>query len=227
MDKTATRERILAFLQNTPGEHTTGDIAKALGKKSSNTSAHLMRLAEGGLIRKIGRGRYTSEMGENAAAGGEKNNFLKVIRTEEDNRATINQMLTIFDQTLFAYSQWLDQSLRTKTDFDKQLQFIANFKAISMMADKLMKRWNISHNGYDTSTKQSALDAVAKEEERQKAAHADADIADQVLVVGHYHPDMQDIIAEMPSRKEKELQDELQNLRAQLAAMQPEESQDD
>ena len=91
-----------------------------------------------------------------------------------------------------------------REDFEKHLLFIENFKWLTMIADKLMKRWNLEHHGYDTNTRQAQEDAKAKTEEREKAALENAPFEDTIIVVGHYNEGMQEILANLPKKEVEE-----------------------
>ena len=92
----------------------------------------------------------------------------------ENNEETINKLLNTYDEVLVIFQRWVLQNITQAIDFEQQLLFIENFKWLTMIADKLMKRWALVHVGYDTNTRQAQEDAKAKTEARQKAALEEA-----------------------------------------------------
>ena len=122
-------------------------------------------------------------------------------RAAEDNEQTINKLLNAYDEVFALFQVWLLNNLVSQeVDFEKQLLFIENFKWLTLIADKLMKRWSLVHVGYDTNTRQAQEDAKAKTEAREKAALENAPLEDKILVVGHYKEGMQEILANLPKR---------------------------
>lgn len=88
--------------------------------------------------------------------------------------------MNIYDDVLEKYKDWVTNKVGSNIDFEQQLLFIENFKWLTMIGDKLMKRWSLEHVGYDTNTRQAQEDAKAKTAEREKAAHEDAPLKDRI-----------------------------------------------
>ena len=202
MKKKSIRSRILEFFDNHPGEHKTGEIAKAIGASASNTSKTLKALASEEQIRQIKNGTYC---GNDASTGDPLKNISDALRAADANKNTIDRLLNIYDAHLDSYENWVKNNIGPHLDFEKQLLCIENFKWLTGIGDKLMKRWSLEHVGYDTNTRQAQEDAKAKTAEREKAALKDAPLEDKVHIVGHFHTDLKQLWDDMPeSEREKQ-----------------------
>ena len=202
MKKPNIAERILDFLQNHPGRHRTAEIKKAIGG-GSRTSTILGELVESGEIIKIKNGTYT-RLDKETSADDPLERIANALRAADANKNTIDRLLNIYDIYLHNYESWVKNNIGPDIDFEKQLLCIENFKWLTMIGDKLMKRWSLEHVGYDTNTRQAQEDAKAKTAEREKAALEDAPLEETVQIVGHYHTDLKELWDAMPpSEKEK------------------------
>ena len=127
----------------------------------------------------------------------------KELRSAEANGETIDILLNTYDIVLEAYQSWILNNINKDIDFGEQLLFIENFKWLTAIADKLMKRWSLEHVGYDTNTRQAQEDAKAKTAEREKAALENAPLRDRVMIVGKYDPEAEELLDCIPSSVEK------------------------
>ena len=131
--------------------------------------------------------------------------FSSDARSAENNEQTINTLLNTYDEVLAIFQVWVLQNIASqKIDFEQQLLFIENFKWLTIIADKLMKRWSLVHVGYDTNTRQAQEDAKAKTEARQKEALENAPLEDRITVVGHYQEGMKEILEHLPKKEVEE-----------------------
>ena len=209
MKNASIAERILNFFQNHPGRHKTSDIAKTIGASVSATSTALSELAANGEITKIKQGTYSGK-GQGISIQTEvaetRKRFSSEARSAENNQDTINKLLNTYDEVLVLFQGWILQNIASsdEIDFAQQLLFLENFKWLTMIGDKLMKRWNVEHHGYDTNTRQAQEDAKAKTEQREKEALKDASLEDQIVVVGHYHPDVKEVLRTLPKKELEE-----------------------
>lgn len=133
-------------------------------------------------------------------------------RAAEDNEKTINTLMNTYDEVLALFQVWVLQNIVSeKIDFQQQLLFIENFKWLTMIADKLMKRWALVHVGYDTNSRQAQEDAKAKTEAKQKEALKDAPVEEQVSIIGSFDLETKQLIDNFPTledlseEEEKEL----------------------
>ena len=204
-------ERILDFLENNPGRHRTGEIAAAIGTTVNATSPVLTGLANNREIRKIKQGIYTAiDTGNPFQQILNKN--ISELREAEANADTINVLMNTYDVMLAAYQSWVIKNINENMDFEKQLLCLENLKWLTMIADRLMKRWALVHVGYDTNTRQAQEDAKLKTAEKEQAALAAAPLEDQLQVVGHFHTDMKVLWDELPEPEaELELEPEPEN----------------
>lgn len=207
-------DRILQSLSR--GPQSVSELSELLGIKAGTVSKALSGLAKDGEVVRVSHGVYAlkSDSGTPNSVFPEENgteevsellsekreNLTKIIRTAEDNERTINILMNTYDEVLSLFQMWILQNVSQNIDFEKQLLFIENFKWLTAIADKLMKRWALVHIGYDTNTRQAQEDAKAKTEERHKQVLADAPIEDKIVVVGHYQEGMQEILKNLPKK---------------------------
>lgn len=205
-------DRILKALE--AGPKSISELSNELSIKSGTVRKALQRLLDDDKVERPSRGVYVLKGGtvtqnsifqENGTEVSEllsekRENITKIVRTAEDNERTINILMNTYDEVLSLFQMWILQNVSQNIDFEKQLLFIENFKWLTAIADKLMKRWALVHIGYDTNTRQAQEDAKAKSEERQKQDLEGAPIEDKIVVVGHYHPDMQEVLKNLPKK---------------------------
>ena len=190
--------RILEFLKT--GEKHTKEILDALSDERKNSvKKRLYLLKKSGKIEMPERSLYRIAP-ENSSDTVSSPLFLEQLRAAADNEKTIDTLLNLYDDHLKAYKEWAALNIGSGTDFEKQLAFIENFRTLTMIVDRLMKRWALVHQGYDTNTRQAQEDAKAKIEERQKEALKDAPLEDQIVVVGHYKEGMSEIFEHLPHK---------------------------
>ena len=195
MKKNTRKSKILNFFANNPGEHKTSEIARAVGLSVNNTSPVLGQLTRDGKITKIKGGTYSGIDAQTQSPDGKLKQLSKQLRTAEDNEIIISELLNEYGDL---FKEWVaDKGI----DFEKRLE---RFKLLTMIGDRLLKRWALVHVGYDTNTRQAQEDAKAKTEEREKAALENAPLEDKIVVVGHYQEGMQEILRNLPK---KELED--------------------
>ena len=202
MKKPTIRMRILDFFDNNSGEYKTSEIAAAISASLSNTSKGLKALAGTGNIQQIKNGTYAANDANThtpASPNQHLNRIANALRSIDANKKTIDRLLNIYDSVLDNYEAWVGENVGTGTDFEQQLLFIENFKWLTAIGDKLMKRWALEHVGYDTNTRQAQEDAKAKTAEREKAALEDAPLEEQVNVIGSFDLDTKQLIDALPT----------------------------
>ena len=215
MKNASIKSRSLDYLNSNPGEHKTAEIAEAIGASVGRTSSALSELTKDGAIRKIKKGIYS---GNNTGASAQtspdddRNEISDALRSADDNKNTIDKLMNLYDQHIERYTQWFAKSVDDDTDFE-QCQFIENFKGLTAIGDKLMKRWSLEHVGYDTNTRQAQEDAKAKTAEREKAALKDAPLKDRIVVVGKYDPEAEELLDCIPSSLEEMTDEETEKLK--------------
>ena len=176
------------------GEMHTNEIIATIPEQERNVRSRLSILKRDG--KTAVRKRSYHRIATNASAPPP---IPTVFRTSEQNQHTIDKLLNLFDDLLDNYTDWAADNMGKQMNFEKQLQFIENFKLMTMIGDKLMKRWSLEHVGYDTNTRLAQEDAKAKTAEREKAAVENAPLRDRVVVVGKYDPKAETLLDLMPS----------------------------
>lgn len=180
------RERILIFLEN--GQKKRAEIIEELSGDEAYIDSQIRQLCEEGKIERVERGIYQLRQIETSAA-----------RTPADNEETINKLLNLYDNVLDGYNDLMQKILNSGIDLEKKANFLKNFKDLTMIADRLMKRWALVHVGYDTNSRQAQEDAKAKTEERQKAALKEAPLEEQVSVIGSFDLETKQLIDNFPT----------------------------
>ena len=77
--------------------------------------------------------------------------------TEENNKATINQLLDYYADLLAVYRDFALQHL--DADLSTKLKTLQTLKSIATTTDSLLKRWSFTYRGYDGNTHQAREDA--------------------------------------------------------------------
>ena len=210
MKNASIADRILNFLANHPGRHKTAKIAEAIGASLPRTSTVLGELVQNSEIKKIKQGTY-SENDDSASTPTKTrpdetlNHISEVLRSEDANKKTIDRLLNIYDSVLDNYETWVRDNVGSGTNFADQLLFIENFKWLTAIGDKLMKRWSLEHVGYDTNTRQAQEDAKAKTEAREQEVLKNAPLEDKIVVVGHYKEGFQEILEHLPKKEVEDI----------------------
>ena len=125
----------------------------------------------------------------------------KQLRTAEDNEVTISELLNAYDVVQRDFISNLTDNIGDGTDLQQRAFFLDTLKLLTLVVDKLMKRWSLVHVGYDTNTRQAQEDAKAKTEEREKEALKDAPLEDTIIVVGHYKEGFEKILEHLPKKE--------------------------
>lgn len=202
-------EKHILDLLKKNGEMSTREIVATMPDEERNLKEWLVKLRKTGKVDMPVRGRYI--LASTSTKTQLPNKTLKQIsdalRAPDANKKTIDRLLNIYDAVLDNYEAWVLENVGRGTDFEKQLLFIENFKGLTAIGDKLMKRWSLEHVGYDTNTRQAQEDAKAKTAEREKAAVEGAPLKDRVVVVGKYDPKAEKLLDRIPSSLE-EMSDE-------------------
>lgn len=179
-------EQILAVLRT--GEKPKSAILGAVPYSKYYTSRELTKLVRAGKIARVKKGVY------------KLNEVLPSVRFEDQNAATINRLLNLYDMVLEKYSDLIEEILADEmTNLEEKAGLLNNFKALASMVDSLMKRWYLVHRGYDSNTRQAQEDAKAKAKAIEQAEFENAPPEDRVIEVGHYHEDMRELWDTLPN----------------------------
>ena len=197
---------ILDTLEDAGEMHVDDIFASKPDVKKSTRDYHVKQLTDRGEIERVKNGIYRklAAIDTQTELSKARKKFSNDARSAENNEQTINTLLNTYDEVLAIFQIWVLQNIASQEiDFEKQLLFIENFKWLTLICDKLMKRWSLVHVGYDTNTRQAQEDAKAKTEERQKEALKDAPLEDTIVVVGMYDPEAKELLDCIPSSLEK------------------------
>lgn len=196
-------EHIIDLLKKN-GEMHSRDILASKPEISPNTfRKRIAKLKQEGVIKMPKKSIYAlSGSSQQTLLDKELNEISNALRSADDNKNTIDKLMNLYDKHIERYAQWFEKSVDDDTDFQEQLQFLENFKGLTAIGDKLMKRWSLEHVGYDTNTRQAQEDAKAKTAEREKAELENAPVSDRVMVIGKYDPEAEELIDCIPSSLE-------------------------
>ena len=202
MAHTPLDQHILDLLEEN-GEMRSRDIYATKPEVNEHTiRSRIGKLKNEGKIEKVKNGVYrkpaSSPDAQTQFTAETRKKFSRKVRSAEDNEATISELLNEYDDL---FKQWIADN---GIEFEKRLE---NFKWLTMIGDKLMKRWSLVHVGYDTNTRQAQEDAKAKTEERQKEALKDAPLEEQVNVIGSFDLDTKQLIDALPTLTEDEAEE--------------------
>ena len=208
--RTPLDEHIIDLLEQ-HGEMHSRDILASKPEVSPNTfRKRIAKLKNDGVIAMPKKSVYilasTSET--QTSPNQQHKQISNALRSADDNKNTIDKLMNLYDKHIDRYAQWFDKSVDDDTDFEDELQFIENFKGLTAIGDKLMKRWALEHVGYDTNSRQAQEDAKAKTAEREKAALEDAPLSDRVMIIGKYDPEAEELLDCIPSSLEKMTREE-------------------
>ena len=202
------RKKIVDLLSSNGEMHSSEIFASLSEVNKETTKKELAKLkTDGEVVTPGGRSWYRLPIDTSTSTQTRPDEKLKQISSElraaDANQKTIDRLMNIYDGVLDRYETWVRDNVDSDTDFENQLLFMENFKWLTAIGDKLMKRWSLEHVGYDTNTRQAQEDAKAKTEERQKEVLKDATLEDTVNEVGHFHTDLKELWDNLPE-KEKE-----------------------
>jgi len=185
------------------GEMTTKEIAAALPQyKEGSIRSWLTRNKKRGMVDMPHHGVWclpSTSTSTKTRPDEELKQISNELRAADANEKTIDKLLNIYDNLLDNYEGWAADNFKQRIDFEKQLLFIENFKWLTMIGDKLMKRWSLEHVGYDTNTRLAQEDAKAKTAEKEKAALEDAPIEEQVRVIASFDLETKKLIDGLPT----------------------------
>ena len=196
------------------GRMRTKDIMATMPDEARKIKTRLSDMTKEGSIESPKRGFYVlPATSAQTSPNQQLNEISEALRSADDNKNTIDKLMNLYDKHLERYTAWFDKSVDDDTDFEKEQQFIENFKGLTAIGDKLMKRWSLEHVGYDTNTRQAQEDAKAKTQEREKAALEDAPLRDRIVVVGKYDPKAEALIDCIPSSLEEMTDEETEEIK--------------
>ncbi len=90
-------------------------------------------------------------------------------RTEEDNKRTINRLLNLYDIMLDEYT-----ILMQEPEYEGSPTYVDKLnllKKLAAIANPLMRRWNITHKGYDSSARMAQVNQDSNTSRPQANSH--------------------------------------------------------
>lgn len=195
------------------GRMRTKDIIATMPDAARKIKTRLSDMTKEGSIESPKRGFYVlPATSAQTPPNKQLNEISEALRSADDNKNTIDKLMNLYDSVLDNYTTWVADNVGSHTDFEQQLLFIENFKWLTAIGDKLMKRWSLEHVGYDTNTRQAQEDAKAKTEARQQKALEDAPLRDRIVIVGKYDPEAEELLDCIPSSLDKLTDEEKEKL---------------
>ena len=179
--------------------------------KKSTRDYHIKQLTNQGKIERIQNGIYRKPASTDTQTQlyEARKKFSSKARGAAHNEETIDALLNTYDEVLAIFQVWVLEIIASqKIDFEQKLPFIENFKWLTAIGDKLLKRWSVVHVGYETNTRLAQEDAKAKTEAKQKEALKDAPIEDQVTVLGSFDLETKQLIDNFPTLENLSEEDE-------------------
>ena len=190
--------QILKYLKN--GQRSVKDLYKDLPEPRNTLQNRIKALKRKGDIVSVKHGVY-------ALVGKGNVFFAKAVgelRQKEDNERTINALLNLYDEVLIGYSQVMREVLNSDESLEKKENFLLDFKNLTLIGDRLIKRWNLENFGYDNNAKQAQEDAKAKTAKTEEERIANAAPEDRMIIVREYGEGMRHILENMPGQAKED-----------------------
>ena len=119
--------------------------------------------------------------------------------TPLENRKIIKDLILFQRDTLSIYRKRLNILLgQENPDPDETQMLLDCIKTLALTIDRLLKRWNVLTQGYDSNTQQASEDAKHKTVEREKQDLENAPPEDQLIEVGHFHSELKTLWDALP-----------------------------
>ena len=194
--------QILNYLKS--GERSANEIYEHITEPRDTLKKRVKALKQSGKIISVRRGVYALPGVEKCEPAPETRFFspkaVGELRQKEDNAATINALLNLYDEVLIGYSVLMREILNSDQSLEKKENFLLDFKNLTLIGDRLMKRWNLENHGYDNNAKQAHEDAKAKTAKDEQKRIAEAPPEENIVVVREYGVTMKEILENMPGQ---------------------------
>lgn len=165
--------KILEILNS--GERSMKEIRENLGVSINTARKYVNLLIEEEKVVSAGKGKY------------DLHEDYKPL-TPLENGKIIKDLILFQRDTLSIYRKHLNILLgQENPDPDETQRLLDCIKTLALSIDRLLKRWNVLTQGYDSNTQQASEDAKRKADVREKQDLENAPLEDQVTEVGHYH----------------------------------------
>lgn len=173
------------------GDRSMKEIREHLGVSINTARKYVNLLIKEKKVVRAGSGRY--DLHENYKP-----------LTPLENRKIIKDLILFQRDTLSIYRKrlniLLDQEPPDPGETQKLLDCI---RTLALSIDRLLKRWNVLTQGYDSNTQQASEDAKQKTSDREKQELEHLPPEDQLEVVGDYDVEMRVLLESLPEQIEK------------------------
>ena len=168
------------------GEQPTGAMASAMGRSERSVRRALKALISEGKVSRVKKGVYRLSR--------------SVKWTPADNEVLINAVLAVYTALIDACKADVKAIFGNPPGISdtEKLRCVKTFNACVATLDRLMKRWSLVHQGWQTNPRLAKADAEAKAHHAEKVDVASAPLEAFFQVVGHYHRDMRELMENLP-----------------------------
>ena len=175
------------------GERSIKEIRENLGVSINTARKYVNLLIKEKKVVRAGRGRY------------DLHEDYKPL-TSLENRKIIKDLILFQRDTLFIYRKYLNILLgKENPDPDEIQRLLDCIKTLALSIDRLLKRWNVLTQGYDSNTQQASEDAKQKTSDREKQEMEHLPPEEQLEVVGDYDVEMRELLESLPEPIQKKV----------------------
>ena len=175
------------------GERSIKEIRENLGVSINTARKYVNLLIKEKKVVRAGKGRY------------DLHEDYKPL-TPLENRKIIKDLILFQRDTLFIYRKYLNILLGKENPDPDEIQRLLNcIKTLALSIDRLLKRWNVLTQGYDSNTQQASEDAKQKTSDREKQEMEHLPPEEQLEVVGDYDVEMRELLESLPEPVQKKV----------------------
>ena len=168
------------------GEQTTAALAGSCGRSERSVRRILSEMMVDGKVSVVKRGVYRLSR--------------SVKWTEADNETLIDVLLAVYTALVDACKADVKKIFTSQEIGNaEKVRCVKAFNACVATIDRLMKRWSLVHLGWHTNTGLAKVDAEVKARHAEKVYLEGAPLSAFFKVVAHYHPDMRELMGNLPS----------------------------
>ena len=175
------------------GERSIKEIRENLGVSINTARKYVNLLIKEKKVVRAGKGRY------------DLHEDYKPL-TPLENRKIIKDLILFQRDTLFIYRKYLNILLGKENPDPDEIQRLLNcIKTLALSIDRLLKRWNVLTQGYDSNMQQASEDAKQKTSDREKQEMEHLPPEEQLEVVGDYDVEMRELLESLPEPVQKKV----------------------
>ena len=189
LKKSMVAAAISNFLEE--GEQSTAAISRKTGRSERTVRRDLTEMQTDGKVSLVKKGVYKLHR--------------SVKWTEADNRDLINELLRVYTEMIDICKGGVKDGFTLEDVSDtEQIKIVKTFNACVSTVDRLMKRWSLVHLGWNTNPQLAKADAEADAFASERVDLQNAPIEAFFMVTAHYHPDMKEILLNLPGTDKKD-----------------------